>query len=46
VGGQPPAGVPQRAIGGRGYRELGDLIGGEDEAIEALPDRLAIAELL
>jgi RNA polymerase sigma-B factor len=28
------------------YRELGDLIGGPDEAIEALPDRLAITELL
>jgi RNA polymerase sigma-B factor len=29
-----------------GSRELGDLIGGPDEAIEAIPDRLAIAELL
>ena len=29
-----------------GSRELGDLIGGPDEAIEALPDRLAITELL
>jgi RNA polymerase sigma-B factor len=29
-----------------GHRELGDLIGGPDESIEALPDRLAIAEFL
>jgi RNA polymerase sigma-B factor len=33
-------------IDDRGSRELGDLIGGPDEAIEALPDQLAIAELL
>jgi RNA polymerase sigma-B factor len=33
-------------IDDRGYRELGDLIGGPDEALEVLPDRLAIAELL
>jgi RNA polymerase sigma-B factor len=33
-------------IDGRGYRELGDLMGGRDEALEVLPDRLAIAELL
>jgi RNA polymerase sigma-B factor len=39
--------VPLSApIDDRGYRELGDLIGGRDEAIEVLPDRLAIAELL
>jgi RNA polymerase sigma-B factor len=29
-----------------GLRELGDLIGGPDESIEALPDRLAIADFL
>ncbi|MET0494403.1 MAG: sigma-70 family RNA polymerase sigma factor [Actinoplanes sp.] len=29
-----------------GSREFGDLIGAPDEAIEALPDRLAITELL
>ena len=33
-------------IDDRGYRELGDLIGRRDEAIEVLPDRLAITELL
>jgi RNA polymerase sigma-B factor len=33
-------------IDDRGHRELGDLIGRRDEAIEVLPDRLAIAELL
>ncbi|MDT4992167.1 MAG: polymerase sigma-B factor [Actinoplanes sp.] len=33
-------------IDDRGYRELGDLIGGQDEALEVLPDRLAIAELV
>jgi RNA polymerase sigma-B factor len=39
--------VPLNApIDDRGHRELGDLIGGPDEAIEVLPDRLAIAELL
>jgi RNA polymerase sigma-B factor len=39
--------VPLNApIDDRGYRELGDVIGGRDEALEVLPDRLAIAELL
>jgi RNA polymerase sigma-B factor len=33
-------------IDDRGRRELGDLLGGRDEAIEILPDRLAITELL
>jgi RNA polymerase sigma-B factor len=33
-------------IDDRGYRELGDLIGRRDEAIEALPDRLVITDLL
>jgi RNA polymerase sigma-B factor len=39
--------VPLNApIDDRGHREFGDLIGGRDEAIEGLPDRLAIAELV
>jgi RNA polymerase sigma-B factor len=39
--------VPLNApIDDRGHHELGDLIGGPDEAIEVLPDRLAVAELL
>jgi RNA polymerase sigma-B factor len=38
-----PLGMP---IDDRGYRVLGDLIGRRDEAIEVLPDRLAITELL
>jgi RNA polymerase sigma-B factor len=31
---------------GGGHQELADLVGGPDESIEALPDQLAIAELL
>ena len=39
--------VPLNApIDDHGYRELGDLIGDRDEALEVLPDRLAVAELL
>jgi RNA polymerase sigma-B factor len=33
-------------IDDRGFQQFGDLIGRQDEAIEVLPDRLAIAELL
>ena len=39
--------VPLNApVDDRGYHEFGDLIGAPDEAIEVLPDRLTIAELL